>query len=71
MALAGLALVWWQAGAVDMAAGTPRLVVDRTEVDLGNRPFDAPATAVFTLTNAGDGMLRILGEPPVAVVEGC
>jgi hypothetical protein len=71
MALAGLTALWWQTSAGDAAGGKPRLVADRTEVDLGQHPFDAPASAVFTLTNAGDGLLRILGEPLVDVVEGC
>jgi hypothetical protein len=46
-------------------------VVDRTEVDLGSLPFEAPATVVFTLTNAGDGLLRIADVPPVRVLKGC
>jgi hypothetical protein len=71
MALAGLTTLWWQTSAGDAAGGTPRLVADRTEVDLGKHPFDAPVRAVFTLTNAGDGRLSILGEPLVDVVEGC
>jgi hypothetical protein len=71
VALAGLTAVWWQAGSGDAAGGTPRLVADRTEVNLGRQPFDAPVRAVFTLTNAGDGLLSILGEPRVDVVEGC
>src|SRR5918996_1347402 len=42
VALAGLTALWWQNGAGDAAGGTPRLVADRTEVDLGKHPFDAP-----------------------------
>jgi hypothetical protein len=53
------------------SSGTPRLVVDRTEIDLGDLPFDQRATAVFTLTNAGNGVLNIIEEPPVEVVKGC
>jgi hypothetical protein len=45
--------------------------VDRTEVDLGTLPFETPARVVFTLTNAGDGLLRIADVPPVRVLEGC
>ena len=60
--------LWWL---WDAFGGTPRLVVDRTEVDLGALPFEAPATVVFTLTNAGDGLLKIADVPPVRVLEGC
>jgi hypothetical protein len=52
--------LWWPAEAGDASSGTPRLVLDRTEIDLGDLPFDQLATAVFTLTNAGDGVLNIL-----------
>jgi hypothetical protein len=62
---------WWPAQAGDASSGAPRLVVDRTEIDLGDLPFDQLATAVFTLTNAGDGVLNILEGPPVEVVKGC
>jgi hypothetical protein len=61
--------LWWWIG--DAAAGTPRLVLDRDVVDLGYLPFDTPARVVFTLTNGGDGTLRITGEPPVRVAKGC
>lgn len=63
--------LWWLWGAWEASGGTPRLVVDRTEVDLGSLPFEAPARVVFTLTNAGDGLLRIADVPPVRVLEGC
>jgi hypothetical protein len=46
-------------------------MVDRSEVDLGDLPFNAPAKTVFTLTNTGDGVLRIIEEPPVEVLKGC
>jgi hypothetical protein len=67
----GVAACWWPAQAGDASDGRPRLVVDRTEVDLGDLPFDAPAKAVFTLTNTGDGVLKIVGEPQVKVLKGC
>lgn len=77
-ALAGVALVavgagafWWFSEAQDTSGGTPRLLMDRTEVDLGYLPFEAPARAVFTLTNAGDGLLRLTEVPPVKVLKGC
>ena len=62
---------WWPAEAGEASGGMPRLVVDRTELDLGDLPFDQRATAVFTLTNAGNGVLNIIEEPPVDVVKGC
>jgi hypothetical protein len=67
----GIAAGWCPAKAGSAAVGGPRLVVDRTEVDLGDLPFDTPAKAVFTLTNAGDGVLTLLGEPQVKILKGC
>jgi hypothetical protein len=63
--------LWCPAGAGEASSRTPRLVVDRTEIDLGDLPFDQRTTAVFTLTNAGNGVLNIIEEPPVEVVKGC
>ena len=63
--------LWWPAQAGDASSGAPRLVLDRTEIDLGDLPFDQRATAVFTITNAGNGVLNIIEEPPVEVVKGC
>ncbi len=64
--------IWWLRATPDGAAeGTPRLVVDRTEVDLGYRRFDERARVVFTLTNAGDGPLRLSEVPRVKVAAGC
>lgn len=68
--LAGGAL-WWRLGPEAGSAGTPRLVVDRTDVDLGDRRFDTLARVAFTLTNAGDSPLRLKEVPPVKVVAGC
>jgi len=67
----GVAGCWWPAKAGEASDGIPRLVVDRTEVDLGDLPFEAPAKAVFTLTNTGDGVLKLAGEPQVKVLKGC
>jgi hypothetical protein len=60
---------WWMAAAA--GSGTPRLAVDRTEIDLGDFPFGARATAAFTLANTGDAPLRIVDLPPVKALEGC
>ena len=62
---AAAALLWWFSG------GTPRLVLDRDTVDLGYLPFETPARVVFSLTNTGDGVLRIDGVPRVKVLKGC
>jgi hypothetical protein len=67
----GIAGGWRPAKAGDAPDGRPRLVVDPTEVDLGDLPFDTPAKAVFTLTNTGDGVLKLLAEPQVKVLKGC
>jgi hypothetical protein len=52
------------------AAG-PRLTVDRDDIDLGTQPFERRVSAVFQVSNVGDRTLNILGEPAVALVEGC
>jgi hypothetical protein len=63
--------LWWFSEARDIAGGTPRLVVDRTEVDLGILRFEVPARVVFTLANTGDGLLKLREVPPVKVLKGC
>jgi hypothetical protein len=67
----GIAAGWEPTRAGDASDGKPRLGVDRTEVDLGDLPYGAPAKAVFTLTNTGDGVLKIVGEPQVKILKGC
>lgn len=51
--------------------GTPKVAVDRTEVDEGYQKLGATVRTTFKLRNEGDGTLRILGEPQVQAVEGC
>ena len=68
--LAAGAYWFWAEGTV-RPEGTARLVVDRSEIDLGALPFDAPARVMFVLTNAGDGPLTISGSPRVEAVQGC
>jgi hypothetical protein len=68
LAVAG---AWWRSPSPETSNGTPRLVLDREAVDLGFFPFEAPARAVFTLTNAGDGPLRLADVPRVSVLKGC
>lgn len=62
---------WWPASRPPAAGGTPRLVVDRADIDLGYRRFETPVAATFVLTNAGDGMLEIAPAPRVRAVQGC
>jgi hypothetical protein len=62
---------WWLSSDLRAHAGTPRLVVDRDTVDLGNMPFETPAHVAFTLTNRGDAALVIDGVPRVDAVQGC
>lgn len=70
VAISGAA-AWWHATSPDASAGTPRLVVDRTDVDLGDLRYGSPASVVFTLTNAGDGSLVVGEAPRVLVKAGC
>lgn len=51
--------------------GTPKMVLDRTEVDEGYQKLGATVRTTFKLRNEGDGTLRVLGEPLVQAVEGC
>ena len=67
----GAGAFWWLSEAQDRPGGRPRLVLDREVVDLGNLPFEAPARVAFTLTNAGEGSLRLDGVPRVQLLKGC
>lgn len=67
----GAAAFWWLSGDRGTLGGTPRLVLDREVVDLGYLPYEAPARVVFTLTNAGDGPLKLVDAPQVKVLKGC
>lgn len=69
--LVAVGAFWWFSEAQKPSGGTPRLVADRTEMDLGDFPFNKMARAAFTLTNAGDGPLKILDVSPVRVLQGC
>lgn len=67
----GAGTFWWLSAGPDASGGTPRLVVDREVVELGDLPFEAPARVVFTLTNTGNGPLKIAEVPRVKAVQGC
>jgi hypothetical protein len=64
-------MFWWFAEPPVALGGTPRLALDRDTVDLGYLPFETPARVVFTLTNAGDGVLRLAEVPRVKAIKGC
>jgi hypothetical protein len=77
-ALGALALITLGAAAFsgrpqsrDASSATPRLVVDRTDVDLGYLRFGVRARTTFTLSNAGDGVLRLKEVPRVIAKAGC
>lgn len=52
-------------------SGTPRLQVDQESIDLGNRIFNQPVRAVFTVKNIGDGSLQLAAPKIATVLEGC
>jgi hypothetical protein len=58
-------------GGSGSANGTPKLVVEQTVVDEGYIELNTSVRTSFTLRNEGDGLLRVLGEPQVQLVEGC
>jgi hypothetical protein len=62
---------WWSWPDASLSAGgTPKLVLNRTEIQLGYLRFNTPAYASFAITNGGDGPLT-LKAGRVRVVEGC
>lgn len=54
-----------------LETGTPKLVVDRTEVDEGYQNLGATVRTTFKLRNEGDATLRVVDQPQVKAVEGC
>ncbi len=71
VAVLAAAALWFWPGVGIGGKGTPRLAVDRSEIDAGAVAFDAPARVTFVLTNAGDGPLTIKETPRVRAVQGC
>ncbi|GIV64124.1 MAG: hypothetical protein AB1457_07785 [Chloroflexota bacterium] len=56
---------------VNVAAGTPEIVVDHQTLDLGYQPFEKRLTFSIKVTNAGNGTLRFSEQPYLEVLEGC
>ncbi len=52
-------------------AGSPRLKVDKEQVDLGDVRLGQTVDVAFDLTNVGDQALDFTTPPYVEVVEGC
>lgn len=71
VAVVGVGAYWWRAEPPEPIGGTPRLVLDREVIDFGTVTFQSPVRAVFTLKNAGDGVLRLAEVPRVRAVQGC
>lgn len=67
----GMGMVWSRRDGSEPSSGGPRLVVDRTDVDLGYQRYGAMAAVSFTLSNGGEGVLRVEGVPPVIAKAGC
>ncbi len=68
--------VAWQAGRTGSAGApaavtSPKLAVDRDEIDFGQVPFNKRVKATFKVSNEGGKPLQIVGEPRVEVVKGC
>jgi hypothetical protein len=51
--------------------GSPKLVADREEVDVGDVPLGQTVEVSFEIANTGDKPLRFIEAPYVEVVEGC
>lgn len=49
----------------------PKLEVDRTDLDLGNRKLNDPVRAQFTVKNSGDDTLNLAVPKYVNAIEGC
>lgn len=51
--------------------GSPKLVADREEVDLGDVRLGQTVEVSFAIANTGDRPLRFTEAPYVEVAEGC
>ena len=59
----------WNAAGAPLAG--PRAVFRELEVDFGKVPLNEWVEYQFTLKNSGDAPLQVLGDPAVAVLDGC
>jgi hypothetical protein len=71
LVVGGLSILLISGDSDTVSDGTPKLVVEETVVDEGYVELNTPVRTSFTLRNEGDGLLRVLGEPEVQLVEGC
>ncbi len=51
--------------------GSPRLKVDKDQVDLGKVALGNTVSVDFTLSNTGDQPLKLSEQPYIDVIEGC
>ena len=71
LVVGGLSILLISGDSNTTSGGTPKLVVDQTEIDEGYVKLNTSVRTSFTIRNEGDGLLRVLGEPQVQLVEGC
>ena len=53
------------------SGGTPRVSVDKKQLDFGDQHFGQSVAAIFSITNTGTGTLKINQPPYIEVKEGC
>jgi hypothetical protein len=59
------------AGAAPAVVTSPKLAVDRTEIDFGPVKVNKMVKATFKVANEGGKPLQIVGTPRVEVAKGC
>jgi len=68
--LAGIAYITWLQ-IKPTITGTPHLVINQTEIDLGTQKYNTTVRASFQIRNDGDGTLTLNAPDRPTVVEGC
>jgi hypothetical protein len=58
-------------GTAGSNGGTPKLAVDKEQIDFGDVAMNKPVTATFKITNEGTGTLVFSAAPYIEVKEGC